>query len=230
MAVMSPVRILRSIIIAFIVCLPPVAAFSRQPDTLSYKQAFSAYDSGQYQLAFSIINRGPDSALNNVLRSYAMARPGNDYSFDQLAGFITDHPDWPGLSGIVMIAEQKIPSGASPLQVSNWFRAHPPLTPTGFYRYINALDALGQSQMAATLIRDRWVNRDFSNDEFVAFQSSFFPLLSPSDHKSRLDRLLWEGNFKAAKDMYKFVDAGLRAVAEARIALANQSNRAESLI
>lgn len=221
---------LRLIITSCLVILPLNAALSRQPDTMSYRQAFSAYDSGQRQLAFSIINRGSDDALNKVLRSYAMAQPGNDYSFDELAGFITDHPDWPGLSGIVMIAEQKIPTGASALQVSNWFRAHPPLTPTGFYRYMDALEALGQSQMAETLVRDRWINRDFSSDEFSAFQARFAPLLKLNDHKSRIDRLLWEENTKSVKEMYRFVDADFRAVAEARMALASQSNRAESTI
>jgi len=196
----------------------------------SYSHALEDIDDGNYQPARSLINRGGDRVLDNVLRGYLMARPGNDYSFDELAGFITDHPDWFNLSGIVMIAEQKIPSSASADQIVNWFNAYPPVTQAGFVRYIDALNAQGHSDKATALIRDRWVNKDFSSDELAAFHARFGQILTRQDHNNRLDRLLWDNSQVSARAMFPYVGDGERALAEARLALAAQDGRAESLL
>lgn len=195
-----------------------------------YRQAFSALDSGRYDVALGAANRGPDVVLDEVLRGYLMARPGNDFSFSELSGFITDHPDWPGLNGIVMIAEQKIPSNAGAEQVAEWFNAHPPLTVTGFYRYVDALYSLGRNESVPTMVKNRWINHEFSESELMAFESRYSPLLTPADHKARLDRLLWANDITAARAMYRFVDAGEKSVAEARIALANQLKNAGTIL
>ncbi len=209
-------------------------AYGRQPIVpnvrSNYREAFNAINNGQYQVAQSLVNHGADPVLNKVLKGYLMALPGNSYSFDDLSEFISDHPDWPGLSGIIMIAEQKIPQGAADQQVVNWFTAHPPLTTAGFYRYIDSLSALGQDQKAVSLIRDRWINKDLSSDDVIAFHARYARVLTPKDHKDRLDRLLWDNNISAARALYPLLDSGIQAVAEARIALANQSSQADTLV
>ncbi len=220
--------------LALFLLLPALSVEARKPDAApsrpGYRQAFAGVDSGKYAAAASVVRYGSDPVLNKVLRAYLMAQPGNDYSFDDLAGFIADHPDWPGLNGIVMIAEQKIPSNASPDQIINWFNAYPPLTLAGFYRYIDALDAVGHGHKAAGFIRDRWINRNFSGGELAAFRARFETVLTSADHWARLDRLLWANDISAARAMYAYADPGRKALAEARLALANQLNKAESLI
>lgn len=197
---------------------------------VTYKQAFNAIEAGQCSPAEKMALRGNNPALNLVLKGLLMAQPGNDYSFDELAGFVSDHPDWYGLNGILMIAEQKIPSGASPSQIVNWFNAHAPLTSSGLIRFIEALDELGQSEKASHFIRDRWINKDFSSDDFTAFLSRFGSRLGKQDHHARLDRLLWDNNITAVRAMYPYIDPGAKAVAEARLALANQSNKADAAV
>ncbi|MDD5586256.1 MAG: lytic transglycosylase domain-containing protein, partial [Alphaproteobacteria bacterium] len=235
---MPPQRLLQAIAtvsLAIMVLCPRGPALARQAiapgkPLSGYHKAFASLDAGQCGPAESLVNRGPNPVLNLVLRGMLMAQPGNGYSFDDLAGFISDHPDWPGLSGIIMIAEQKIPSGATADQIVNWFNAHPPLTPSGFYRNIDALDERGQGSKAVELVRDRWINRDFSGDEFTAYQARFGHVLKPQDHRARLDHLLWDNNITAARAMYPFVDSAAKALAEARLALANQLNSAESFL
>jgi soluble lytic murein transglycosylase len=209
--------------------VPAVAHRNDSPEN-EYRQAFAHLDAGEYDAAFRIIGRGSDPVLNMVLRGYAMARPGNDYSFDEISSFIADHPSWPNMNDLLMIAEQKLPSSASAEQTVNWFNAHQPLTPPGFYRYIDALQALGQTQTATETVRQRWIDRNFSNDELQAYYTRFASLLRPQDHRARLDRLLWVDNITAARQMYPLVGVGEKALAEARLALANQTSGAESLI
>ena len=209
----------------------PVHARQTAPQpSYTYREAFNAIEDGRGDFVRAVMARGSDPVLNKVLQGYLMARPGNDYSFDELAGFVSDNPDWPGLKGILMIAEQKIPSDATADQVVNWFNAHPPLTTAGFYRYIEALDASGQGKKTIGLVRSRWVEKDFNGDDLVAFRSRYAPLLTEKDHEARLDRLLWDGNVTAARAMYPFVDPAHQNLAEARIALSSQAGNVEGLI
>ncbi len=189
-------------------------------DFPDYRQAFSALDDKQYQEAASAANRGYDAILSDVLRLDLMARPGNGYSFDELANFISDHRGWPRLSGVVMIAEQKIPANYSSQEVVEWFSEFPPTTMAGFYRYVNALTSSGNSAKAAEVVKNKWIKSKFSADEKAAFLARFRSTLSVADHRARLDRLLWDNEASAARDMYGLLGSGERALAEARLALA----------
>ncbi len=200
------------------------------PPPLTYQSAFSALEEGRTDQARQMMARGHDPILNKVLRGLLMAQPNNDYSFDELASFVTNNPDWPGLKGIMMILEQKIPANVSESQLVNWFNAHPPLTPTAFYRSIESLQALGQTTKASELVRARWIERNFGNGDQTAFYERYASLLCVADHEARLDRLLWENEITAARAMYPYVDASHKALAEARIALANQTTRAETIM
>ena len=199
--------------------MPAMAAASNAD---YYPRAFKAIAAGHAEQAQNFATHGPDPILNKVVRSYAMALPGNDYSFEQMDQFITANPHWPGLKGIQMIAEQKIPQAASNGQIVGWFSTHPPVTMIGFYRYIDALNQSGQAQAAQKAIIDRWTDTDFSSDEQTAFYERFRPLLGADAMWERTDHLLWKNNTTAAKRMLPFLPASYRAVAEARIALTLQ--------
>jgi len=232
---MMSLRLQKLTFLLLLACLVPfrAEAAARQKTTPSpkntYQQAFAALESGQCGPAEKMLKSGNDRVLNKVLRGLLMAQPGNGYSFDELASFITGNPDWHGLNGIRMIAEQKIPSSASPRQIVNWFNAYPPLTGPGFIRYIEALEELGETGKAYALVRDRWVNKDLPGDEFTAYLSRFGRLLSAKDHRGRLDRLLWDNNTQAARAMYPYVSEGHKALAEARLALVGQQANAEAI-
>jgi soluble lytic murein transglycosylase len=195
-----------------------------------YRHAFAAITAGRPDLAEALAARGSDPVLNKVLRGSAMALPGNDYSFGEMNAFILNNPCWPDLKGIQMIAEQKMPSGAAPDQVVAWFSARPPVTLAGFYRYIDALNQSGQSENAQKAVRARWVDGDFSRDEQTAFIARFGFLLKGEDLWARVDRLLWKNDPNEARRAIPYLNASDRAVAEARLALANQEYSANALL
>ncbi|MDD3287835.1 MAG: lytic transglycosylase domain-containing protein [Alphaproteobacteria bacterium] len=223
-------HILPVLLITATLALPPVEASAASPDAQNYRRALSAIEAGRVEQALDIAAHGRDPVLNKVIKSYAMAQPGNNFSFHEMAEFITTHPDWPCIKGILMIAEQKIPQSYTNEQVINWFNAYAPVTLIGFYRYTDALEAAGNAQKAYSLVRARWIERDFSNDELTVFHGRFSHILSLKDHHARLDRLLWENEITDARQMYKFVDSGVKALAEARLGLSNQLSNAESLV
>ncbi len=196
----------------------------------TYASAFAAMDKGQAGAVQTVLARGSDPVLNKVLRAWLMAQPGNTYGFDDLASFVTENPDWPNLKGILMIAEQKLPLGAGNEQIVNWFNAYPPLTPVGFSRRMEALEAVGHGRIAENLIRNRWIERDFGAEEKSAFLTRYGSFLKLEDHYARLDRLLWKNDPSGAKSLYPYVDDSVRSLAEARLALAAQSGNAPALL
>lgn len=199
-------------------------------DTQYYRRAFDALDAGHVSQVIIYAEHGRDAVLNKILMSAYMAEPGNDISFHQMAEFVSDNPDWPNIRGILMIAEQKIPPGTPNEQVVNWFSAHSPLTLVGFYRYIDALDALGRSQDVQRFIRSRWVDGDFTPEEMVAFHSRFSPYLTADINKDRLNHLLWKNAVIETRHFYSYIDGDSKALAEARLALASQSSNAAALL
>ncbi len=196
----------------------------------SYPRALKDLDKGREGKARILLARGPDVVLNEVILGRLMAQPGNEYAFDELAGFITIHPDWPDLKGIRMIAEQKIPTSFSHKQVINWFKAYSPLTDSGFVRYIDALNATGKENLAIKLVRNRWIEKNFCKKALLAFRSRYAPLLRLKDNRARFNRLLWDGKISSARYMYRFLRKGDKALGKARIALTKNKGRISPLL
>lgn len=206
------------------------SAIAANPDNQNYRHAFALIDQGRALETEVFAAHGHDPILSKVIRSAIMAQPGNEYSFDELANFITRNPDWPNLKGIVAIAEQKIPSTMTAAQTIDWFAAHPPVTVAGFYRSIDALNIAGQTQNVAGLIRARWIEGEFSPDELAAFRARFPQFIGDDENTARLDRLLWKNDIPGVHHLSPYLDAGLKALADARLGLAARSPRVDDLI
>lgn len=196
----------------------------------NYRRAFALVNSGHALEAEAFAIRGRDAVLNKVLHGIYMAQPGNTASFDDMATFVASNPDWPNIKGILAIAEQKLPAGASPPQLLAWFESHPAVSPAGFYRYIDALAQSGQTGTVTNAIRTHWIEGDFSSDELTAYYSRFQNYLTEEDLWGRVDRFLWKGDTANARRAMAFVNEGLRAVAEARMAIASKSGNIDNLL
>ena len=196
-------------------------------DPPSYHRAFAQLDAGHVNEAADYAQHGNDPALNTVLRAAYMAQPGNDVSFDELAAFINNNPDWPNLKGIVVIAEQKLPATTPNAQVIAWFQTHPPQTLSAFYRYIDALNTANQTADIVPLVLTRWVEGDFTPDELISFHARYETILNSDANWARLDHLLWKNDVTNARRAFAFASDEMKSTAEARLALANQSNNAD---
>lgn len=204
-------------------------AQAADPDQQNYRRAFSLLSNGKTEQAYSAASKGRDRVLNKILLSNYMAQPGNSVSFEQMAVFLRDNPDWPKRRDIVSIAEQKLPKSLDQRQVLSWFAAYPPVSLAGFYRYTDALSLSGQPDLLAATVKDRWINGSFSAEQLAAFYSHFSPLLGREAQWARLDRLLWDGDVKGARQVFPYVEPMMQKVAEARLSLAAQERRGDEL-
>lgn len=218
------------LLIALISPALPCQAHAVNSDDEIYSRAFSELNAGRAGKASEIARKGHDPVLNKIFYAYEMAQPGNTVSFSDMAEFVTENPDWPGLRGIIAIAEQKIPANANVFQVANWFTSHPPVSLPGFYRAADAFEATGQGAKVSAMVRIRWIEGDFSPDELETYVARFGRYLTLEDHWARLNRLLWNNDAAAARRMYALVPSDLKTLAEARLALANDTRGAENAV
>ena len=120
-------------------------------------------------------------------------------------------------------------SGQSPQQVIAWFGGKDPVTAEGAMALASAFRASGQPQLASNLIRNFWRNKVFEAPAQRTMLARFGDVLSQDDHIRRADILLYGSHGPATRDMVALLPADQRAVAEARMALRNNSGSAIQL-
>ena len=189
-------------------------------DAALYDAAFAAAEAGRWERADSLAAKGAYPSLRRLLSWMRLSEARPLSQFAEFAAFIGANPDWPGMDNLRRRAEVAMGDAMDPDRVIRWFTDHPPLSGVGKMRAAEAHRAKGDQATAARLFRDAWINGNFSAAEEKTFYiRHHHPWLTAEDHIARLDRLLWDGKRSAARRMLRRVDAGSRALGEARLAL-----------
>jgi soluble lytic murein transglycosylase len=149
------------------------------------------------------------------------------YALDQAR---RDLAGWPRAGRRQMVAEKALgASGLAPAQVIAWFGADEPQTAEGAMALASAYQLSGRPQDAETLIRRWWRTRVFEADVQRAMLSRFGGFLTPDDHAARMETLLYDSQGPATQDMTPLLTDDQRALAQARLALRNESFNAPAL-
>lgn len=208
----------------------PAHASLSQQDVLIYQAAFEAADLGAWDAARAMVTGARDPVLSKVIDWISASNEDGDAGFAEITAFIRANPQWPDQTGMQRRAEQEMPDALAAGDVAAWFDIYPPVTVDGVLRYGDALRALGRQAEFAELAQTQWPTLSLSQDNGRAFLALFGTALGPADHQARLDTLLWEGRESEARRMFPLVDSAHRALAEARIHLANRAEGVDVLV
>ena len=162
-----------------------------------------------------------------ILRS----EDSNSVDAGRIAAFIAENPSWPAISLLRRRAEVTLwTDRLDPAFVRNFFGKERPITAKGKFALARALLLSGDRAGAQALVREAWRNDAFPDELENPALDIFRDLLTPADHKARMDMRLY------AED----VDAGLRAanraggpapaVAKARAAVIRKAANAKALL
>lgn len=190
-------------------------------DDIDYQTIFSAAKSGHWAEAYARVNDTQNKVLAKLVKWIDYTRPDTRASFLEVTAFIRENPDWPYVTALVRNAESAITQTESNAILKEWFRTYPPLTFKGKLIEIKLLFQDGLHDRGVTTARELWVNGDFSLAQEKQFLTLYGSLLRHEDHTNRLDRLLWEHKISTARRLLSRVDIHQRALAEARILLAD---------
>ncbi|HUZ74858.1 MAG TPA: lytic transglycosylase domain-containing protein [Stellaceae bacterium] len=197
---------------------PARAALLSASDARIYRAAFAAAKAGEWSLALHEGARARDRRLETVLQWIEMTHGAA--AFADITSFIAAHPDWPSQTLLRERAEEAL-AGASDAAATAWFAAHPPTTMAGKLRKAELLADQGRTAAADALVRAVWIEGDFTKFEEKSLLQRYHGILRTADHGARLDRLLWDHRIEPARRMLRLVGPSVRALAEARIALAD---------
>jgi soluble lytic murein transglycosylase len=110
---------------------------------------------------------------------------------DEYKAFIAANPSWPVTGTLVQKMEEAIfTAGGSAAAIKANFKASPPRTPAGFAGLASAYLADGDTETARRYARIAWRDNNIASTLETGFIDRFGKLLTPADHKWRLDRLL----------------------------------------
>jgi soluble lytic murein transglycosylase len=216
-------HVLRVFYIVFAVVLAGAAMASQQgraPTAVEMKLARQALDVGErgdWSRAASIANGEALVAKLIAWSSYMDEtwRP----SFEEVAQFVEKNPDWPFQNVLRRRAEETANGGVSETRLLAWFSANPPVSQIGRLSLADLLLRRGREADAAKWVRQSWVIAEYDARGETAFIDRYGAMLTPADHATRLDRLLWDGRIEDARRMLARVDHNHRLVGEARLTL-----------
>ena len=196
--------------------LPPAVS---QADIRIYRDAFRAAARKNWREAHRLARTASNPLGATILKWWDYSRPYSYASFEEIAGFVEEHPDWPSRKALQINAESAFAVGVTDAEVLEWYRWRDPVSREGRLRYADILLGIGKEAQAAALVRQEWIEGTFSARKLRDTYRRYRALLRPQDHLARLDRLVWDGHARSARRMYRYVDQEFQHLAEARLAL-----------
>lgn len=172
--------------------------------------------------------RNPVAA--KLLMWFLFTRGDDEASFPEIATFIRDNPDWPRQEALRRRAEEAMTVATPSTVVLDWFKDRKALTADGKVLLGEALLRAGRHNDGRTTLREAWVSGNFGTGQERDFLNKHKEILTYDDHKRRIDRLLWEGQYDSARRMlFKMRDAD-KALYEARLMLRHGKGNADKAI
>jgi len=126
--------------------------------------------------------------------------------------FLDKHEDWPGLPLMRRAGEILIPKGRPADEIIKF-----------------SLEQTGQNQLAYDTIKRAWLTFNLSDSNRKDMLRRYPKTLGKS-HWTRVDNLIWDGQFTQATKVLNLVSSPQKRLAEARIALRRGKNGVNKLI
>ena len=149
--------------------------------------------------------------------------------FSEFESFLRDHSDWPGMARLRRQGERHMGPDLADARVIAYFGGEAPQSGTGALRLADALSAQDRAEEAEAVIAAAWLDQSLTSAQVAAFRSRWGEVVDPL-LADRLDTLLWRGWTDEAEDLMPLVDADLRALARARIAVRRDTYGLQGLI
>ena len=190
-------------------------------------EALRAVRSGDLERASSLRDQISDPVAQRIVRWAAVDAQPSSLAPLELETARRDFWGWPRGDARQASAERGLERASYPAdRVIAWFDGAPPTTAEGALALASALQSTGKTAEAQALIRSWWRDRSFELDVQERMLSRHAAWLTEDDHAERLDTLLLGPQGPATQAMMNLVSADRRALAEARIALRNESDDA----
>lgn len=190
--------------------------------------ALKAAERGQWGQARQLA--GNSSVTRDLVQWMYLLDGSTRASFAEIAAFLAKKPDWPQAQTLARLAEGRMADDLSHDQIINWFTKTPPVSANGAVRYMQALLARQQTAMAVSFVKDWWVNASLTVDEQNHILNSYGRYLGTQDHIRRLERMMTDKQYSAARALAPKIGNGYPQLVEARVALQEGSKGVQAQV
>jgi len=189
----------------------------------------AAAQGGDWNRAYAEAVAIGDRLPLKMLRWMDYSRPGAPGRFPDIADFIEKNGDWPRQRALRKHAEEAL-AGEPDGLAADWFKRFPPVSAVGKVRSAEVLLNSGELENGVAALRAAWIDGDFGPLDERNFLARRSVSIRAEDNEQRLERLLWDGQYDAARRMLPLVPTDWRDLGEARLALAALAPDAEALV
>src|SRR6266436_3397781 len=205
---------------------------SSSVDLAAVKEAIAAARRGNISQAGDLQKTISDP-LARKLVEWAILRSEESESIElsRYVAFIADNPSWPAIGLLRRRAEATLWSDRpDPATVRAYFAREKPLTAKGKFALARALLLQGDRAGAQSFVRDGWRNDAFSSDLENPALDIFKDLITPADHKARMDMRLYAEDIDGALRSANRAGGNAPVIAKARIAVISKAENAKALL
>ena len=155
----------------------------------------------------------------------------NGASVERYRAFIAANPSWPSQSFMRRRLEAALwDDHRDDATVWAWFENESPLSAKGRFSLARVMIARGDRANAERLVREAWRNDTMSEDTESTALDLFGALLTPGDHKARMDTMLYGSEQEAGLRAAKRLGAAHVALAKARNAAYRKAPNTKALL
>ncbi len=199
-------------------------------DNALFSKALVAMDRAKWKRALDLTRKARDPLLHTIAKWRWLSARDGLATWQQARDFHFGHSHWPFAEQRQALAERRMPADLPESDVRDWFERFPPVTGPGQVRYAEALAAVGAEVDVAAEARTVWRTGSFQAAEVRSFLRRYGRHLDEADHAARLDRLIWDRQWGAARAQLRRVPADVRRLGTARIRLGRRSDGVDAAV
>lgn len=209
--------------------MPPAQILSAADQAIGI-EAMREASALRFDKAREIAARAKEPIIGRLVHWLWLQTANSGAPFAAITAFIDASPDWPAREALLRRAEEAAGEAGTPdSRTIDWFTQHPPETAIGADRFAEALMRQGRETEAVVAARKAWTTGTLPLKDENELLKNFGAKLTDTDHAARLDHLLWDEQFDAARRMLPRVSQDIRSLGEARIALALRLPNADKI-
>ncbi|HEY6256706.1 MAG TPA: lytic transglycosylase domain-containing protein [Xanthobacteraceae bacterium] len=212
---------------------PPAAASPAIPSTelATLKEAITLARNGKTGQVADLQKTIGDPLARKLVEWVLLRSDNNTADFSRYTAFISANPTWPSIGLLRRRAEAMLwQEQAEPAFVRAAFVKDAPLTAKGRFALARALLALGDRAGAQSQIREAWRKEALSSDIEDQVLETFKDLLTPTDHKARMDMRLYAEDVEAGLRAANRAGPTAQAIGKAWAAVIRKAGNAKALL
>ena len=188
------------------------------------KKSIQAMEKSQWTTALKNSKNAKDKSIYNFIQWRHLLTTGNQATFYDYMTFIQNNKDYPRISRIKYLAEQKLSTDKiSPKKIINWFGVDEPLSGYGMLVLGESFIQTGDSEKGIALIKRGWITAELSRASMKSLSKKYRKYLNSKDYVNRADYLAWENKYWDLKRMLPYLPKDYQLLYTARQILMSKS-------